>query len=110
MKVLIDECLPKRLKALFVECGHDCETVRDAGFSGKANGELLALAENNFDVLVTIDRNIRYQQNVRGRKIAIVIIRARSNDLDDIRPHIAGALVALESIQPGQVIEVGAVD
>jgi len=66
-----------------------------------------ALAEGHFDVLVTIDRNIRYQQNMTGRNIAILIIRPASNDLDDIRPHVPNALVALQSLKPGQILEVG---
>jgi hypothetical protein len=55
---------------LFAEGGHECETVREAGFSGKENGEPLALAENKFDLLLTIDKNLRYQQNISGRDIA----------------------------------------
>jgi hypothetical protein len=96
-----------RAKFLFAEGGHECETVRDAGFSGKENGELIVLAEKKFDVLVTIDKNIRYQQNITGRDIAILIVRAASNDLDDIRPNIPNALAALRTIKPGQIVEVG---
>jgi predicted nuclease of predicted toxin-antitoxin system len=107
MKLLLDECLPRRTKYLFGEAGHECETVQEAGFSGKENGELIALAEKKFDVFVTIDKNIRHQQNLRGQNIAVLIIRTVSNDLDDIRPHIPGALSALRSIRPGQVVEVG---
>ena len=107
MRLLLDECLPRRAKFLFAEGGHECETVRDAGFGGKENGELLGLAEKNFDVFVTIDKNIRYQQNIASRKIAVLIIRPSSNDLEDIRPHIPGALDALQSIKPGQIVEVG---
>ncbi len=107
MRLLLDECLPRRTKFLFAESGHECETVRDAGFSGKENGELIALAEKKFNVLITIDKNIRYQQNIAGRNIAILIIRAASNDLDDIRPHVPQALAALRSIRPGQIVEVG---
>ena len=92
MRLLIDECVPRKVKFLFADGGHECETVRDAGFGGKENGELLALAEEHFDVLVTIDKNIRYQQNMTGRNMAILIIRAASNDLDDILPHIPHAL------------------
>jgi len=90
-------------------CGgwHERKTVRDAGFSGKENGELIALAEKKFEVLITIDKNIRHQQNITGRNIAILIIRAASNDLDDIRPHIPQALAALKTIKPGQILEVG---
>jgi predicted nuclease of predicted toxin-antitoxin system len=107
MRLLMDECLPRKLKFLFSEAGHECETVRDAGFSGKETGELLALADKNFDVLIIIDKSIRHQQNVSGRHIGILIIRASSNDLDDIRPHISHALLALRSIKAGQVVEVG---
>jgi predicted nuclease of predicted toxin-antitoxin system len=107
MRLLLDECLPRRAKYLFAEGGHECETVRDVGFSGKENGELLALAEKKFDVFVTIDRNIRHQQNLRGGNIAVWIIRTTSNDLDDIRPHVPQALAALKTIRPGQVVEVG---
>jgi len=68
---------------------------------------LIALAEKKFNVLITIDKNIRYQQNIAGRNIAILIIRAASNGLDDIRPHVPQALAALRSIRPGQIVEVG---
>jgi predicted nuclease of predicted toxin-antitoxin system len=105
VKLLIDECLPRRLK--FTLVGHECMTVREAGFAGKENGELLSLAEGIFDVLITIDRNIRYQQNVTGRNISILIIRAKTNDLSDIQPQIPDVLVALKTVQPGQIVEVG---
>ncbi len=107
MRLLIDECVPRKVKFLFIEGGHECETVGEAGFSSKENGELLALADKNFDVFITIDKNIRYQQNIKGRNIAVLIIRPASNDLDDIRPHVPHALAALQSIKPGQVVEVG---
>jgi predicted nuclease of predicted toxin-antitoxin system len=107
MRLLIDECLPRKMKFLFAEGGHQCETVRDAGFGGKENGELLALADKSFDVLITIDKNIRYQQNMTGLNISILIIRSASNDLDDIRPHVPHALVALQSIKPAEIVEVG---
>jgi predicted nuclease of predicted toxin-antitoxin system len=106
MKLLLDECLPRKLKFFFSERGHHCTTVREAGFGSKENGELLALAEGNYDVLVTIDKNIRHQQNMSGRHIAILIIRAPSNDISDIEPRISEALVALQSIQAGQIVEI----
>ena len=87
--------------------GHECTTVQEAGFGSKENGELLALAEGIFDVLVTIDKNIKYQQSMTGRNISILIIRAKTNDLSDIQSRISDALAALTSIQPGQIIEVG---
>ena len=82
-------------------------TTQEAGWSGKTNGELLALAESRFDALVTLDRNLRYQQNLTGRKIAPVIIRARSSRLADLQPHFPACIDALRNIQSGSVIEVG---
>jgi predicted nuclease of predicted toxin-antitoxin system len=107
MKLLFDECVPRKVTFLFADGGHDCETVRDAGFSGKENGELLALAEGHFDVLVTIDKNIRYQQNMTGRNISVLIIRPASNDVDDIRPHVPNALVALRSLGQARYLKSG---
>ncbi|HEY6349427.1 MAG TPA: DUF5615 family PIN-like protein [Candidatus Angelobacter sp.] len=75
MNILLDECAPRKLKTFLASCGHSCRTVQEAGWSGVANGELLALAEPLFDVLVSIDKGLQYQQNLAGRKIAIVILR-----------------------------------
>lgn len=61
MKVMIDECAPRALKNFFSKHRHESLTVQEAGWSGKENGELLALAETEFDVLVTLDTNLRYQ-------------------------------------------------
>ena len=107
MRLLLDECLPQRVKFLFAEAGHVCQTAREAGLSGKENGELLAAADKKFEVLLTIDKNIRHQQSLTGRAIAVLIIRAVSSDLDDIRPHVPEALRVLRTIQPGQFVEVG---
>jgi predicted nuclease of predicted toxin-antitoxin system len=106
MKLLLDECLPRKMKFLFSGTGHACETAREGGFGGKENGELLSLADRKFDVLITIDKNLRYQQNISTRKIAVLVIHAASNDLDDIRPHLEEMLAALQHIQPGQVVEI----
>jgi hypothetical protein len=62
----MDECVPRKVKFLFAGGGHECETVRNSGFSGKENGERLALVEEQFDILVTIDKNIRYQAKPDG--------------------------------------------
>ena len=64
MKILIDECLPDELNESVADMGHECQTVRRAGYGSKKNGELLALAEGRGDVLLTSDRNIKYQQNM----------------------------------------------
>lgn len=61
MKILIDECVPRDLKYHLESQSHECLTVQEMGYSGKKNGELLALAENNFDVFLTLDKNLQYQ-------------------------------------------------
>ena len=108
MKVLIDECAPKALKRALAAEGHECLTVQEAGWSGKQNGELLALAETRFDALVTLDTNLRYQQSLAGHRIAIVVILARSNRLEHIRHHFPACAEALRSAQPGHIAVVGA--
>jgi predicted nuclease of predicted toxin-antitoxin system len=108
MKVLIDECAPRALKQAFAADGYECFTVQEAGWSGKANGELLKLAEAEFDVLVTLDTNLSYQQNLGGRKIGIVVLRARSNRLAHLRPHFPARVEAVKAINPGEIIYVDA--
>jgi hypothetical protein len=77
-------------------------TVQEAGWAGKQNGELLSLAETAFDVLVTIDTNLLYQQNLAGRKIAIVVLQLSSNRLDHLRTHFPAVASALDNLSPGK--------
>jgi hypothetical protein len=85
MKVLLDECIPRKLKRSVA--GHECLTVPEAGLAGKKNGELLSLAESlGFGIFVTMDKGAEYEQNLGGRTIAINILRAKSNRLADILP------------------------
>jgi predicted nuclease of predicted toxin-antitoxin system len=107
MRILIDECAPKALKRVLADAGHECRTVQEAGWAGKKNGELLSVAENDFDVLVTVDTNLRYQQNLAGRKIAIVVLQSSSNRLDYLRQHFPACVQAIEKIKPGEVVLVG---
>lgn len=107
MKVLIDECAPRALNHSIKAGGHEGLTVQEAGWSGKENGELLTLAETNFDVFVTLDTSLRYQQNLAGRRIAIVIIHAQSNPLVHITPLFPACLKILETIKPGNIVHVG---
>ena len=105
MRVLIDECLPRRIQNSLI--GHVCQTVPLAGFAGKTNGELLTLAEQaGFEVLLTVDKGIQHQQNLICRKVAFLIVRARSNDIDDLLPHVPDCLAALRFIKPGEVVRV----
>ena len=107
MKILVDECLPAALKETLTALGHECETVRRAGYGSKKNGELLSLAEGQWDVLLTRDRNIKYQQNMAGRNISILILCAKSNRMKDLFPLMPACAQALHSILPGSVIEAG---
>jgi hypothetical protein len=82
--------------------------ARFAGFGGLENGELLDAAEAaKFDVLLTVDRGIEYQQALAHRKIAIIIFRTKSIRLKDLVAYAPDCLAHLESIQPGQVIRIG---
>ncbi len=108
MKILIAECLPATLKENIAALGHECQTVRQAGFGSKKNGELLTLAEGRWDVLLTSDRNIKYQQNMTGRRVSVLILFAKSNRMKDLLRLMPACAQALLSIQPGRVVEVGA--
>lgn len=99
MKVLLDECLPKKLKshidADFVR------TVPEAGWAGKQNGELLRLAESEFDVLVTNDQNIEHQQNIERFELAFVVLVAPTNDIVDLIPLMPDLNAIVPSLLPG---------
>ncbi len=104
-RILLDECLPRNFKRYFAE--HECVTVSELGLAGRKNGELLSLAEaDGFQVFVTIDRGIAYQQNLSGRTIAVILIRAKSNRLADLIPHAADVLAQVATIEPGHVVNV----
>ena len=106
MKVLLDECLPKDLRKHLV--GHECDTTASAGLSGIANGELLSLAERSgWQILLTIDQGMPYQQNLKGRSISIIVIRAKSNRLPDLLTHVPKIVNSFRSIKPGQVVRIG---
>lgn len=105
MRVLIDECIDERLRYEFA--GHDCQTVRYAGLAGLKNGKLLIAAEAaGFEVMVTVDQSIPHQQNVGIRKIAILILRAPTNRLQDLKQTIPAALAVLTMVQPGEAVTV----
>src|SRR5262245_17466383 len=105
MRVLLDECLPRRLKKLLT--GHDVQTVPEAGWAGKKNGELLALLAGRFEVFVTIDKNMVYQQNLTQVSFGVVVLSARSNRLADLEPLVPKVLDALRGLKPGQLVRVG---
>ena len=106
MKVLLDECLPRKLKNHLV--GHVCKTVPEIGCAGKKNGELLILAEQAaFEVFLTLDRGIEFQHALKSRKLAIVLIRGRSNRLADLISSVPQILAVIAAIHPGDLVQVG---
>jgi predicted nuclease of predicted toxin-antitoxin system len=105
MRLLLDECIPRKLKAYL--SGHECRTTLEAGWAGKKNGELLTLAEGSFDVFLTLDKGVQYQQNLSGRRIGVLIIRVRTNRIEDVMERVPACLRALQTIQPGQIIRLG---
>jgi len=105
MKLLLDECTPERLKFDFV--GHDVLTVGQAGLKGLKNGALLRSASGKFDVLITVDQNIPFQQNSADLSIAIVIMIARSNRYSDLKTLVPKVLNAIGAIRVGEIVRIG---
>lgn len=99
MRVFLDECVDRRLARDIP--GHEVRTARDQGWTGVTNGRLMTLVAGNFDVFVTVDRNLSYQQNLKALPFAIVILHAHTNRLADLRPLVPGLLVAIETAPDG---------
>jgi len=107
MRILLDECVPRPLKCELTD--HEVRTVVEMKWSGKKNGELLQLMlQENFTILLTADRNLRYQQNLQQAGVAVVVLIASSNRLPDLVPLIPEVRNVLGTIAPGEVIEVSA--
>jgi hypothetical protein len=105
MKVLLDECVDWRLSREVV--GHEVKTARQMGWSAIKNGDLLALAERQFDIFVTVDRNLSFQQHLTAFKIAVIVLRSRSNRLSALLPLVPALLAALATARTGEVTYVG---
>lgn len=105
MRILLDECVPRPLARELT--GHDVSTVTQMGWSGKKNGELLVLmAKAGFEVLLTTDQSLRFQQNLAAHQISFVVLLASRNRLADILPLVPQVLVALTKVVPGVVVEI----
>ena len=105
MKLLVDECIDERLRLL--SPGHECETARFANLAGLKNGRLLEAAEEaGYDVLITVDQKIPDQQNMSGRRIALVILCGRTNRLRDLEALVPAAISAIDSIRRGDVVRI----
>ena len=101
MRILIDESLPHHLLHMLQE--YEVYTVQYMGWGGVKNGRLLALAEIEFDVFLTADKNLRYQQKLDGRHLAIIVFP--SNKLSTVKGLKTSLLLALAKIQPSQLVE-----
>ena len=101
MRVLLDECVDQRLAREIT--GHEITTVPNAGWASAKNGDLLTLAQASFDAFVTVDRNLAFQQNAPRFSIAVLILRARTNRLGDLRPLIPKLLELLPKAPKGQI-------
>ncbi len=106
MRILLDEPVPRRLGAALA--GHEATTVPKSGWAGIKNGKLLALAATRFDVFLTTDQNIGFQQNLSALPIAILVIVANSNRMKDIEPLVPEILKELNHLPPKTLRKVGA--
>lgn len=105
MRLLLDENLPRSLKRHLTS--HQAVTVQEMGWSGIKNGSLLRRAQAEFDVLITIDSNMIYQQHIAAFAIGLLVLHARNNALPTLLPLVADILLELENVKPGEVIHVG---
>lgn len=98
MRILLDECVPKDLAPLII--GHEVMTVRRAGLKGTKNGALIGKAAERFDVFITMDRSLIFQNNLRRLPLSLIVLRARSNRLPDLVPLVPEVIAALMNIRP----------
>ncbi len=106
MRITLDHNLDWRLKRLLPD--HEVVTAKEMGWQEAEDGDLLAVAEAEFDVLLTGDKNLRHQQNLRGRSIALIVLLTRRNILPTMAPLMPKVLALLPTVQPGQVYVVEA--
>ena len=107
LRVLIDESPPHELVAAIE--GHEARTVQQEGWSSVSNGELLRrAAQSGFQVFITPDRNLQYQQNIPQAGVAVVVLRARSNRIEDLLPLVSKLLLMFGELKTGTVTQLGA--
>lgn len=105
MRILIDECMPRKLKQAF--SAYDVATVQEMRWSGKKNGVLLRLmAAYGFGVLLTSDQNLSYQQSIESLPVAVIVMVALTNKLSDLLPLVPQVETVLRTIVPGTIVEV----
>jgi predicted nuclease of predicted toxin-antitoxin system len=103
VKLLLDECLPIDFRHSFRN--HQAHTAEWAGLKGKKNGEVLREAEAaGYEVLLTMDRSMPLQQNLSGRSLSVILIRSRTNQIEDLLPLASSILDTLKTIAPGETV------
>ena len=102
-RILLDECIPRPLAGHLP--GHYVRTFPQMGWASVANGELIKLAEADFDVFVTVDKGILYQQNLRSTVLGFILLRAQSNRLEDLLPLVADMHSAFATIKAGDIVQ-----
>jgi predicted nuclease of predicted toxin-antitoxin system len=105
MKILLDECIDRRLSREFV--GYEIKTVPQMGWAGIKDRELLVLAEVEFDIFVTADRNLSFQQNLSQFDLSLIVLQAQSDRLADLKPLVPKVLEMLDVAPKGEATLVG---
>lgn len=106
MRVILDECLPRKLGPLLT--GHEVATVQHAGWAGIVNGKLLAKIAGQYDAFITVDQNLPAQQNTASLPFGIIVLRTPTNQLVDLQPLVPQILVTLVNLRSGQVVKLSA--
>jgi len=105
MRILLDESLPQRLSGEFP--GHAVQTVAEKGWSGVKNGDLLRLAAPEFDVFITADQNLQFQQNLSALPLTVIVLVAPNNKLETLRPLIPEVIARLSTLPPRTLTRIG---
>ena len=106
MRVLLDECVPKRIRGALI--GHEVQTAAEAGLAALKNGELLQAAASKFACFLTVDRNLQFQQKPGALPVAVIVIAARNNRYETLVPLMPEVLKTLAEIRAGELRLVGA--
>ncbi len=107
MQILFDESVTWALRPILLG-EHEVATAKYLGWDSKSNGELMTLARDKFDVLITADQSIPYQQNITEADVAVVVLVARTNDINDLKPLVPELLNRLNDLKRGEIIRIEA--
>jgi len=108
IKILLDECLPKKLKYRVEEMDPNffAKTTPEMGWASLSNGNLLSVAEKEFDVFITSDKNLSFQQSIPSSSIQVVLLNARTNTYEDLLPLVEKLTSVIQDHEPGNFLEI----